>query len=209
MSYQVIFTIARMNPPTPGHFSLIQKMLEEAIRHDVIKVNIILSSKTDTTKNPLEPEEKKYLLEEYGIPWIKHQMSGRADDIAVNIIMAHEYSKGNDLWPAIRGLLEGRTKNERALFVTGDTQFPFDSTVDILLYDRTKNPISGTLVRALGWLSLPALSSLYQPFGLSQKEIYIMYSAIRDLDPPTEDNLTIAREFMRKRYSLRGICSQR
>ena len=53
MSYQVIFTIARMNPPTPGHFSLIQKMLEEAIRHDVIKVNIILSSKTDTKKNPL------------------------------------------------------------------------------------------------------------------------------------------------------------
>ena len=86
---------------------------------------------------------------------------------------------------------------------------PFDKSVDILLYDRKRNPISGTLVRSIGWLSLPSLSSIYQPFGLSQKEVYVIYRSIRSMNSPTEENLKVAMDYMRERYPLRKICSPR
>jgi hypothetical protein len=210
MVYRLIFTIARMNPPTPGHFELIRKMFEEAILHNLKKIHIILSSKRDNIKNPLYAEEKKYILEKYGIPWIKSRLKS-AQDIEVEILMTHEYNRyhPNDIWSTIRHLFKGRTKGDKVLFITGDTMIPFDKSVDILLYDRKKNPISGTLLRSIGWLSLPSLSSIYQPFGLSQKEVYVIYRSIRSMNPPTEENLKAAIEFIRERYSLRKICSPR
>ena len=39
----IIFTIARMNPPTPGHLSLITYLIKEAVRLNVPKVFLILS----------------------------------------------------------------------------------------------------------------------------------------------------------------------
>jgi len=210
MVYRLIFTIARMNPPTPGHFELIRKMFEEAILHNLKKIHIILSSKRDNIKNPLYAEEKKYILEKYGIPWIKSRLKS-AQDIEVEILMSHEYNRyhPNDIWSTIRHLFKGRTKGDKVLFITGDTMIPFDKSVDILLYDRKKNPISGTLLRSIGWLSLPSLSSIYQPFGLSQKEVYVIYRSIRSMNPPTEENLKAAIEFIRERYPLRKICSPR
>lgn len=210
MVYRIIFTIARMNPPTPGHFALIRKMFEEAILHNLKKIHIILSSKRDNIKNPLYAEEKKYILEKYGIPWIKSRLKS-AQDIEVDILMTHEYNRyhPNDIWSTIRHLFKGRTKGDKVLFITGDTMIPFDKSVDILLYDRKKNPISGTLLRSIGWLSLPSLSSIYQPFGLSQKEVYVIYRSIRSMNPPTEENLKAAIEFIRERYPLRKICSPR
>jgi len=210
MVYSIIFTIARMNPPTPGHFALIQKMFEEAILHNLKKIHIILSSKKDDIKNPLYAEEKKYILEKYGIPWIKSRLKS-AEDIEVDILMTHEYNRfhQNDLWSTIRHLFNGRTKGDKVLFLTGDTMIPFDKSVDILLYDRKRNPISGTLVRSIGWLSLPSLSSIYQPFGLSQKEVYVIYRSIREMNSPTEENLKAAMDYMRERYPLRKICSPR
>jgi hypothetical protein len=194
-----------MNPPTPGHFGLIKKMFEEAIQHDVKKIYIILSSKTDDIKNPLEPEEKKYLLETYGIPWVRRQLNGITDDIAVNIIMTHEhnYFYPNDIWGSIRFVLN-QPGNGKPLFIVGDdSTVPFDKSVDIILLDRKKNPISGSLVRAIGYLSLPALESIYKPFGICQKEIHIIYSAIRRLDPPDDNILKMARNMLRERYCLR------
>jgi hypothetical protein len=205
MPYKLIFTVARMNPPTPGHFELIKKMFEEAIHYGVKKIYIILSSKTDDFKNPLEPEEKKYLLETYGIPWIRRQLMGLTDGISVDIIMTHEhnYFQPNDIWGSIRFVLN-KNENGKALFIAGeDSTIPFDKSVDIILLDRKKNPISGTLVRAIGYLSLPALESIYQPFGISQKEVYIIYSAIRRLDPPDDNILSMARTMLRERYCLR------
>jgi hypothetical protein len=194
-----------MNPPTPGHFGLIKKMFEEAIQHDVKKIYIILSSKTDDIKNPLEPEEKKYLLETYGIPWVRRQLNGITDDIAVNIIMTHEhnYFYPNDIWGSIQFVLN-QPGNGKPLFIVGDdSTIPFDKSVDIILLDRKKNPISGSLVRAIGYLSLPALESIYKPFGICQKEIHIIYSAIRRLDPPDDNILKTARNMLRERYCLR------
>ena len=42
----IIFTIARMNPPTPGHLLLIKTLTTEAIERDVNDVFIILSKTT-------------------------------------------------------------------------------------------------------------------------------------------------------------------
>lgn len=50
-----IFTIGRMNPPTPGHLGLIKKLIEKALEMDANKVFIILSKSIDE-KNPLACE---------------------------------------------------------------------------------------------------------------------------------------------------------
>ena len=38
----IIFTMARMNPPTPGHLELIKTLIDQALRLKVNKVFIIL-----------------------------------------------------------------------------------------------------------------------------------------------------------------------
>ena len=59
----IIFTMARMNPPTPGHLSLIKTLIEQAINLNVNKVFLILSKTNDNSddpipcdKNPDDPE---------------------------------------------------------------------------------------------------------------------------------------------------------
>jgi hypothetical protein len=60
----IIFTISRMNPPTPGHLLLIKKLVEEAIRQNVSKVYVILSKTNDNNENPIECQEKINILSE-------------------------------------------------------------------------------------------------------------------------------------------------
>lgn len=60
----IIFTISRMNPPTPGHLLLIQKLIEEAIRQNVPKVYVILSKTNDNNENPIDCQEKINILGE-------------------------------------------------------------------------------------------------------------------------------------------------
>ena len=60
----IIFTISRMNPPTPGHLLLIQKLIEEAIRQNVQKVFVILSKTNDNNENPIDCQEKINILSE-------------------------------------------------------------------------------------------------------------------------------------------------
>jgi len=59
---RVLFTIGRMNPPTPGHKELIQQMMTDAVDNNVQSIYIILSSTTGDEKNPLECEEKRFIL---------------------------------------------------------------------------------------------------------------------------------------------------
>ena len=58
----IIFTISRMNPPTPGHLLLIKKLIEEAIRQNVSKVYVILSKTNDNNENPIDCQEKINIL---------------------------------------------------------------------------------------------------------------------------------------------------
>ena len=63
----IIFTIGRMNPPTPGHIYLLENMMNIAIKKNVTQINIILSATLDNIKNPIECEEKRQILYNYGI----------------------------------------------------------------------------------------------------------------------------------------------
>jgi len=54
----IIFTIARMNPPTPGHLSVIQTLIEQGIVIGVPKVYVILSKTDDDNENPITCPQK-------------------------------------------------------------------------------------------------------------------------------------------------------
>jgi hypothetical protein len=70
-----LFTIGRMNPPTPGHIQLISVMMEKAIELGVKNIYILLSSTIDNEKNPLECEEKRRFLYGNGINAAKEIVS--------------------------------------------------------------------------------------------------------------------------------------
>ncbi len=57
-----IFTLARMNPPTPGHLYLIRRLIEEAIKKNVNDVYVILSKTNDNNENPIACPEKINVL---------------------------------------------------------------------------------------------------------------------------------------------------
>jgi hypothetical protein len=190
----IIYTVARMNPPTLGHVHLIENMLEEALRRNVKKVHIILSSKVDTKKNPLQPEEKRYILQTYGIPRAKTDLilrfpdQGEAiDHLRVNIMLTHEYSRylPNDVLGTVQELLVGQRRGEKILFMTGEQGFPVDKGTEVILLDRTKLPISGTMVRAA--TSYEEFAAFYP--GLSERDLDWMYDAIMDLEPTTKEEM--------------------
>ena len=60
----IIFTSSRMNPPTPGHLLLIQRLIEEAIKQSVSDVYVILSKSDADNKNPIICTNKVILLEQ-------------------------------------------------------------------------------------------------------------------------------------------------
>ena len=58
----IIFSIARMNPPTPGHMFLIETLIIEAIDKNVNNVYIILSKTNDNQDDPIPCPEKINVL---------------------------------------------------------------------------------------------------------------------------------------------------
>ena len=74
MSNTIIFTIGRMNPPTPGHMGLVKNLIERAIQFGENKVGIILSHSVDSEKNPLECKEKREFILSGMIDALKQQM---------------------------------------------------------------------------------------------------------------------------------------
>jgi nicotinic acid mononucleotide adenylyltransferase len=74
----VVFTIGRMNPPTPGHMLLIEKLILRAASLGQSKIGIILSHSQDLPKNPFTCEEKRKLLLSGMIQALKEQMKLKA-----------------------------------------------------------------------------------------------------------------------------------
>jgi len=60
-----IFTLARMNPPTPGHLFLIRSLIIEAVSKNVQDVYVILSKTNDNNENPIPCPEKINVLGEF------------------------------------------------------------------------------------------------------------------------------------------------
>lgn len=82
---EIIFTIARMNPPTPGHKLVIKTMIEKALELGLSQINIILSSTVDNKKNPIECEEKRMILYNHAIPEIQKELMKERPDYAEQI----------------------------------------------------------------------------------------------------------------------------
>jgi len=78
----LIFTIGRMNPPTPGHMLLIEKLIHRAAALGQSKIGIILSHSQDLPKNPFTCEEKRKLLMSGMIQALKEQMKLKASSYA-------------------------------------------------------------------------------------------------------------------------------
>jgi nicotinic acid mononucleotide adenylyltransferase len=60
----IIFTISRMNPPTPGHLELIRKLIEKAVEVNAPTVYVILSKSVDNSDNPIVCPSKIDVLNE-------------------------------------------------------------------------------------------------------------------------------------------------
>jgi hypothetical protein len=82
----IIFTLARMNPPTPGHLYLIQRLIEEGINKNSDRVYVILSKTNDNNENPIPCSEKINVLgtaedvAQTMVKAIKEQMKSRTDN---------------------------------------------------------------------------------------------------------------------------------
>jgi len=86
----VIFTIARMNPPTSGHIKLIQLMMVAASNLPTDdpghkQIYLILSHSQDNVKNPLTCKRKRELLNMQGMIQKIKTNEPALNDITVNI----------------------------------------------------------------------------------------------------------------------------
>jgi hypothetical protein len=70
----LVFTIGRMNPPTPGHMALIEKLIHRAAALGQTKIGIILSHSQDMPKNPFNCDDKRKMLLAGMIDALKIQM---------------------------------------------------------------------------------------------------------------------------------------
>jgi len=61
-SQHFIFTIARMNPPTPGHLLIIEELINEAVSKEAGEVYVILSKSNETNDDPLDCQTKKEVI---------------------------------------------------------------------------------------------------------------------------------------------------
>lgn len=58
----ILFTLARMNPPTPGHLYLIRQLIEQAMEINVRTVNVVLSKTNDNRDDPIRCDLKISML---------------------------------------------------------------------------------------------------------------------------------------------------
>jgi len=87
----IVFTIARMNPPTPGHKELIKTMFQKAAELGSARINLILSSTVDNKKNPIECEDKRMIIYGNVIDKIKTEMNqATVDNIMAEIVCMND-----------------------------------------------------------------------------------------------------------------------
>jgi nicotinamide mononucleotide adenylyltransferase len=206
MHYSILFTIGRMNPPTPGHFDLIETLFIRALKYRLTKIHIILSSKTDHSQNPLTPEDKRDIVLIYGIPYIKRKLiesemydEKEIEDMAVDILLTHEHNRysPNDIYSSISHLLTPLRRSEKALFITGpESTYTFDKRVDIERILR-KNPISGSIMRTLAIENRNAFYYIYRDYDIHPTDLELIREDILLLDTPSETDRNSATEYVR------------
>lgn len=176
-----IFTFVRMNPPTPGHLLVIKSMILEAIRLNVNKIYILLSSSMDE-KNPLVcsketiPEPKKKTINNNNlsneiikidilknmIDSYKQKMTEEETDPIIkikiqNIKVMTICSSGNPIKfinSIITTEFSGR-KNIDIFFIAGEDRIEFFNTINkIFSNNKNINSINSKILTRHGMESL-------------------------------------------------------
>jgi len=81
----IIATIARMNPPTPGHLLLVERMILEAASNNLTQISIILSHSVDSDENPLDCWTKRDVFLHTSIDRFKEHLALTHPDLERNI----------------------------------------------------------------------------------------------------------------------------
>jgi len=186
---EIIFTIARMNAPTPGHKLLIKTMMIKALELGLSQINIILSSTVDNKKNPIECEEKRMILYNYAVPEIQKELVeefpdnvAQIEEMNVEIICMDDktdlrrgshpiFSKVNyilfDLYNAEKNnvkmyLIIGEDRKDSynwILEALASRETPID--VEIIGLGRPEGAMSATFLRGLALSGLPEDRDLF------------------------------------------------
>jgi hypothetical protein len=186
---EIIFTIARMNAPTPGHKLLIKTMMVKALELGLSQINIILSSTVDNKKNPIECEEKRMILYNYAVPEIQKELVeefpdniAQIEEMNVEIICMDDetdsrrgshpiFSKVNyilfDLYNAERKsvkmyLIIGEDRKDSynwILEALASRETPID--VEIIGLGRPEGAMSATFLRGLALSGIPEDRDLF------------------------------------------------
>lgn len=81
----IIATIARMNPPTPGHLLLIERMMIEAAQQGLTQISLILSHSVDSDENPLDCWTKRDVFLHASIQRFQEYLADKYERLAPNI----------------------------------------------------------------------------------------------------------------------------
>ena len=145
----IVFTIGRMNPPTPGHLFIIQKLIEQGIQKNVEKVFIILSKTNDNNENPIPCPEKQSMLGHYDdasrtmINSLKKEMIDNTEDegikeriykMIVDIICVPE-DKGATPFTSLINIVKSKSEIPDLnlfLIIGGDRENMLDSVTDVM-----------------------------------------------------------------------------
>jgi len=159
----IIFTIARMNPPTPGHLLLIQKLIEEAIKQNVPKVYVILSKTNDNNENPIDCPEKINILSEHAdtvnnmVKVLKNRMKTELDNEKIRskidrievIFLCVRPDQPSPIFPLFDIVREhSHILNLNLFMIVGDDRADFlDTIADSFLFKNEKiNSVNGEIL---------------------------------------------------------------
>ena len=159
----IVFTLARMNPPTPGHLYLIQRLIEEGINKNVNKVYVILSKTNDNNENPIPCSEKISVLgsaediTKTMVKAVKEQMISKENDedmkkkinyIYVESICVPEVPRATPFTPLYNIIGEKRDIPDLNLFIVigDDRKNMRDSVTDFFFKWDNVNSVDGLIL---------------------------------------------------------------
>lgn len=156
----VIFTIARMNPPTPGHLSLIEKLINVSVEKNANKVYVILSNTNNNNENPIACSEKLNVLGNFEnesksmIKVLKQQIIDKSSpeledkikNTNVKLICVPEESKGN-IFSVISQITNIPSQKSNVIVIVGEDRKNFlDKIFDFLSKKSNFNSLDGVIM---------------------------------------------------------------
>lgn len=205
----VVFTIGRMNPPTPGHMALIEKLIHRAAILGQTKFGIILSHSKDMPKNPFNCNEKRNLLLSGMIDALKIQMKQKSDTYnppispeSINAIepiiicmddeMPAEFGKHpilksvNALIASYNGpvqqafLIVGQDRAGGYEFIKADLEKKGIALDDSNFLVRPEGAISATYMRELAYSgNWDEFLRIYSTIGMPEENVKAIYDGLR------------------------------